>query len=303
MHAYRAILFALTLPLFCASNVAAATDEFTCASGGARIIETTLGDVPAIVRIPRSITKPPIILWHGFGPPDSERALMDALPLDEVPAVKVYLGLPLFGARMPEGGDAELRRRQTTDFASLLFEPAVMGAANELRAVLKVLEIHDCVKAHDPIGLFGFSAGGAAVLFALAEAQVPVSAAVTLNASTGLTASVNAFGRALKQPFAWTDRSRQLARQSDAPGRAQDIAVGNPPPALLIIHGNEDAMLTPQVASTLHDALLPFYQRAKAKQRLQLELVPGMTHTWADADHIDALRTSIAAWFDRYLTA
>ncbi len=43
----------------------------------------------------------PIVLWHGFGPPASEQALMEALPLDEVPAVKVYLGLPMFGSRAP----------------------------------------------------------------------------------------------------------------------------------------------------------------------------------------------------------
>ena len=303
MFASRTIGLALSFLLIGASVADAATDAFTCAPGTVRTIETTLAGVPALVRIPRSITKPPIILWHGFGSPDSERALMDALPLDEVPAVKVYLGLPLFGARLPAGGNAELGRRQATDLASLLFEPSVMGAANELSSVLKALEAHGCVKAHDAIGLFGFSAGGAAVLFALAEAQVPVSAVVTLNASTGLTASVNAFERAMKQPFAWTDRARQLARQSDAPGRAQDIAAGQPLPSLLIIHGNEDAMLTPQVARTLNDALAPFYQRAKAGQRLQLELVPGMTHTWADAEHIEPLRKSIAAWFDRYLSA
>jgi hypothetical protein len=28
-----------------------------------------LAGVPAIVRMPSSVTKPPVILWHGFGPP------------------------------------------------------------------------------------------------------------------------------------------------------------------------------------------------------------------------------------------
>jgi hypothetical protein len=41
------------------------------------------------------VTKPPIVLWHGLGPPASEGDLMSALPLDDVAAVKVYLGLPL----------------------------------------------------------------------------------------------------------------------------------------------------------------------------------------------------------------
>src|SRR5579859_3406137 len=68
------------------------------------VTRTTLAGVPAILRIPEHIRKPPIILWHGFGPPASEETMMDALPLDEVDAVKVYLGLPLFGARALAGG-------------------------------------------------------------------------------------------------------------------------------------------------------------------------------------------------------
>jgi hypothetical protein len=88
------------------TNTAGATDlRVKCARGAAAKgvvhVRATLAGVPAIVRVPPSITKPPVILWHGFGPPASESALMEALPLDEVPAVKVYLGLPLFGARTP----------------------------------------------------------------------------------------------------------------------------------------------------------------------------------------------------------
>src|SRR5690606_22117758 len=66
-----------------------------------RMREVELAGVPAIIRVPDRIAAPPIVLWHGFGPPASEEALMDLLPMDEVPAVKVYLGLPLFGKRAP----------------------------------------------------------------------------------------------------------------------------------------------------------------------------------------------------------
>jgi hypothetical protein len=74
-------------------------------------IETRLAAVPALLRIPPKVTRPPILLWHGFGPPASERQLMDAMPLDDVPAIKVYLGLPQFGAReRPDGREAHLCR-------------------------------------------------------------------------------------------------------------------------------------------------------------------------------------------------
>jgi predicted esterase len=266
------------------------------------VIATKLGDTPAVVRIPARISKAPIILWHGFGPPDNERALMDALPLDEVPAVKVYLGLPMFGARPLPGGMEELARRQREDLATLVFEPIVMAAAKELSAVVRELERHRCMERGGHIGLFGFSAGGAAALYALAEADVPIDVAVTLNASTGLSASVKAYERATKGSYTWTDAARKLAQRSDGVSRAQDIAAGSPPPALLIIHGNDDAMLTVKTAVDLHSALLPRYREANATQRLQLTVVPGLAHGWISTGNVEALRGSIAAWFHTYLS-
>jgi pimeloyl-ACP methyl ester carboxylesterase len=139
-----------------------------------------------------------IVLWHGLGPPASERELMKALPLDDVPSVKVYLGLPLFGARAPSDGAESLARRQAEDYASRIFEPVVLGAAKELPAVLKTLREKRCLGPNDAIGLFGFSAGGTAALIALGEPDVPVRAAVTVNAPTGLSAAIDAMERATK---------------------------------------------------------------------------------------------------------
>jgi len=282
-------------PLDCASRGTGRTTPV--------VITTTLGETPAVVRIPPTISRAPIVLWHGFGPPANEQSLMEALPLDDVPAVKVYLGLPMFGARALPGGMSELARRQQQDLATLVFEPAVMGAAKELPAVVRTLAAHGCLQRDGSIGLFGFSAGGAAVLFALAEREVPIDVAVTLNASTGLSASVSAYERATKGSYNWTDAARRLAQRSDAAGRAKDIVTGNPPPALLIMHGNDDAMLTPETASSLHRTLLPLYREANAAQRLQLTVVPAMAHAWTSTGNVAALRSSIAAWFHTYLSA
>jgi predicted esterase len=153
----------------------ASSEEFTCFSAG--VTATKLADTPALIRVPRQITKPPILLWHGFGPPDSEAALMNALPLDDVPAVKVYLGLPMFGSRALPNGD--LGRRQKQDLATLVFEPVIIKGAKELPAMVRALEQHGCMHPGAAVGLFGFSAGGAAALYALAEHDVRISAAVT----------------------------------------------------------------------------------------------------------------------------
>jgi hypothetical protein len=92
------------------------------------VVSAQLAGVPAVLRIPKVITRPPIVLWHGFGPPASQQALMDALPLDELPAVKVYLGVPLFGARAPAGGVNESDLGGSLERSSI-----VLGAGAHVR--------------------------------------------------------------------------------------------------------------------------------------------------------------------------
>ena len=260
-------------------------------------LATRLASVPALLRVPSKITQPPIVLWHGFGPPASEQALMEALPLDDVPALKVYLGLPQFGARETPKGREDMVRRQSEDLGRLVFEPVVVGAAEELPDVVTALQQLQCLRARERLGVFGFSAGGAAVLIALAEGKAPVRAAVIVNASTGLTASVDAYERATKQSYTWSDYTRALARRTDAVQRAADIARDHP--ALLIVHGNGDAMLTSQKAVALRDALAPYYDKGGDEKRLSLTLVDGLSHGWADSAHAGELRESIAQWFNK----
>lgn len=207
----RNILLALAccLPFVAADVRGAAPSQPVCgpAAAGVRIVQTVLGGVPVLIRVPPRVSMPPIVLWHGFGPPDSEAALMSLLPLDDLPAVKVYAGLPLFGRRAPED-PGELARRQSEDLVTGVFGPVVMGAVRELPVMVDALRRAGCMEAGEGIGLFGFSAGGAAVLLALAEREVPVAAAVVLNASTGLPASVAAYERATGRTYAWTPETR-----------------------------------------------------------------------------------------------
>ena len=291
--------------LLLACGPASAGEPFNCGVMGPIdqpvSVTTRLAGVPAILRVPKVINKPPIILWHGFGPPADERELMAALPLDDVPAVKVYLGLPLFGARSPAGGTGELVRRQTRDFASLIFEPVVMGAAGELPAVLNALQSRHCMAAGAKVGLFGFSAGGAAALVALAQRAANVGAAVTLNASTGLSASIAALERATKRPYAWTAHSRLLAKRSDAVLHSSEIAAGSPPVALLLIHGADDQTVSPSATVNLYDALHPYYRRELAQSRLRLKVVPGLSHSWGTAGTDPQLEREVAGWFNRFL--
>jgi hypothetical protein len=82
---------------------------------------------------------------------------------------------------------------------------------------------------------------------------------------------------------------------------AADIARGNSPPALLIVQGDADTVLTSKPAIALHDALLAYYRRTHGDARLELVLVPRMRHGWTD-DKTAAteLWYQTAAWFVRY---
>jgi len=267
------------------------------AEHGERVVETELAGVPAILRIPSKPSKPPIVLWHGFGPPASEQALMQAFPLDDVPAIKVYLGLPMFGKRAPKGGTDELVRRQRDDVGLLVFQPVVVGAADELPRVIQALEQQQCMRAGDRIGLFGFSAGGASALLALARREVPIGAAVLLNPSTGLTASVQAYEHATGQPYAWTPQSRGLAKRSDAVGHVAEIVAGTPPPAILLVRGDKDDVISASSVSALKEALESRYALAHESDRFRYSQLDELPHNLAGLAASDTLQQQVAAWF------
>jgi dienelactone hydrolase len=265
------------------------------------IVQKTLAGVPAILRVPNAVTKPPILLWHGLGSPGSESELANALPLDDVPAVKVYLGLPLLGARAPSKDEQSLAQRQAEDYALRIFEPIVVGAAHELPAVLVELKQLHCLGEHKRVGLFGFSAGGAAALVALTDTRTPVGATVVVNAPTSLSVAVDGLERATKHPYSWSDASRRLAQQVDAIGHAVEIASGGPPRALLLFQGADDAVIAPNGAVSLEEALRPYYRRSGNEGRLRLIVAPGVSHAWADPATVAQVRKVVADWFNQHL--
>lgn len=289
--------------LICGAHAAEGCASTLGAGASNPVVRTTLAGVPAVIRVPQNVSKPPIILWHGLGPPASESALMAALPLDDVPAVKVYLELPLFGTRAPSGGDAKsLAQRQAEDYALLIFKPIVVGAAEELPAVLEALRGLKCLRPHDSVGLFGFSAGGTAVLIALRNPSIRVRAAVTVNAPTGLNDAIDALERATKKPYTWSEASRQLAKQTDASLHAAEIAAGDPPRALLLFHGADDKVIAHAATVSLGEKLRRFYAPAGNDGRLRIVIAPEVGHDWtADPRTLSQVRNQVADWFNRHL--
>jgi dipeptidyl aminopeptidase/acylaminoacyl peptidase len=97
--------------------------------------------------------------------------------------------------------------------------------------------------------------------------------------------------------YIWSDYTRELAHRTDAVEHA--AAIARDFPALLIVHGTDDAMLPAQNAIALRDALVPFYRTSGNEQRLRLALVDGLSHGWADSAHADELRQLVGEWFKR----
>jgi len=175
------------------------------------------------------------LLWHGFSPPRSEEALAAALPLAGVLAWRVYLGLPLFGQRLVAGGVDEIMRRAGEDFLLDLFVPAVEGAVAalpraELRATLKI-------DPQAPLGLFGFSAGGAARL-ALASGVLPVRTVAVYGPIVDPASSAEENARYAGGAYRWTDASRAAAHRLRLEDRADEIAGRDA--SLLIALGQDD---------------------------------------------------------------
>ena len=79
---------------------------------------------------------PLVAAWHLVDSPRTERAFAAAVPLDGLDAWRVYFGLPLTGARLPEGGMDELRRRVFADPVLEAYRFIAGGAADEFPAAL-----------------------------------------------------------------------------------------------------------------------------------------------------------------------
>src|SRR5579859_1632713 len=292
------VLLAL-LPLLFSLTAAKGDEAWSCKSDGtARTVQATLDGVPAILHIPATANRPPILLWHGFGPPVSEADLQAALPLDDVPAIKVYLGLPLFGKRAPAEGELSLRERQSKDYGLLLFGPAAIGAADELPAAVEALRQHHCLEKNGPVSLFGFSASGASVLTALAERKIAIDTAILVNPSSGLTSGVAALEKATGRPYEWTAQSKALAARSDGIGRAKEIAAGRP--ALLIITGTADSVVSSDGPRALNEALKPLYDGDGQEARLKLAELPGLGHDWTAPEARGPVAALISDWLKRH---
>lgn len=211
---------------------------------------------------------PVVVGWHLMSPPSTEVALAAALPLDGLDAWRVYLGLPLTGARAPEGGPEALGY---SDAVLHMFDPAVSGAAAEFPAAYA--ELRERLGFGDrPPAVLGGSIGSL-VAQEVACAR-PVAAAVLVSPVTQLRPVVEANGKVYGVTYAWTPAADAVAARLDFVARAAELTA----PVLLVVGAEDDPDGIAGPAAVLHAAVAGS----------QLVTVPGMGHALAEEPGTDA---------------
>lgn len=235
-----------------------------------------------------------IVTWHMLDAPRSDAAFAAALPMHDLPAWRVHLGMPMCGARMVDGSmDAGLELMRKDVLMSFL-HPFVQQASEEFPAALASIRAQLPVD-DGPIGVIGGSLGGAVALKVLADTEAPVFAAAVVNAAIRMRSVVGLF----PGDYPYDAASEQAVENLDFIAKAGVIA-GRAP--LLVVSGESDHPGLRADALELVEAV---------GERAELLSIPGLAHPLADEPGIEPapqlplareVDAGLTAWFRRHLT-
>jgi pimeloyl-ACP methyl ester carboxylesterase len=226
---------------------------------------------------------PMIAAWHPTAAPGSPAAMAAALPLADLPAWRVYFGLPGTGSRRagPAGGEDLL-----LDF----YAPMIEQAAAEFPAARAALQ--DELAIDDgPVAVMGGSAGGHVALLVLTGGNVPVTAAALINPAVRAESVVMVNEGFQDFSYQWTEDARAKAATLDMVAAAPSAGA-----AVLLITGEHEY---PEFRPD-QDALL-----AALGGISRHVTIPGMDHTFAEepglnpapqTPHAIEAERAISAW-------
>jgi dienelactone hydrolase len=236
---------------------------------------------------------PLIVTWHMLDAPRSNAAFAAALPMNDLPAWRVHLGMPMCGPRMVDGStDAIVELFRTDPLMSFLY-PFTRQAAEEFPAALESIRAQLPVD-DGPIGVLGGSLGGAVALRILADTAIPVFAGAVVNAAIRMRSAVDLF----RGNYPYDAESEQAADSMDFVAKA-DIIAGRAP--LLVVSGELDDPALRADALHLVDAL---------GEGAELLSIPGLAHPLADEPGIEPapqlplareVDAGLTTWFRRQL--
>jgi pimeloyl-ACP methyl ester carboxylesterase len=250
---------------------------------------------------------PLVLAWHMLDAPCTDAAFAAALPLRGVPAWRVYLGMPLCGARMIENSMDAVIALARKDPLMAYLAPFVWQAAEEFPAALAALRQQLPVDTA-LLGVLGGSLGGMVVLQILARSQIPIAAAAVVNPAVRVRSAVGLVGGGTRRPYPWNAESRTAADRLDFVARAEDIAARAPQPPLLVLSGELDYPVSCTDAAELVGALRERYAQP---DHIQLTTVPDLAHPLAEPPGLQlapqlptakAVDEAITQWFLHHLT-
>jgi dienelactone hydrolase len=253
---------------------------------------------------------PIVVAWHLLDAPRTETAFAAALPLDGLPAWRIYLGLPMTGRRTPPGGEEEVLRLLGDDIVANVHGPIVTQAVAEFPDAFAVLRKELGLGA-GPVGLLGGSLGAAVAQTVLLDhgtgGAVDVSAAVLVSPLVRLRPVIDAIVQMFTgKPYQWTADTDAFAERMDFAGRAAEFVERGRPPVLLVL-GAQDEPWFRQPVEDLHSALAARYEDPGT---VALHVVDGMGHALADEPGLEPAPQTVHAaevdrmavdWFRRYL--
>lgn len=231
---------------------------------------------------------PLVVIWHMLDSPRTEVAMASALPLRDVPAWKVYLGLPMSGQRMPWGGPDEFMRLVAQDSVLNVFEPITTQAVAEFPETLA--ELRATLPVSDQLNLVGGSLGAMVALKVLADTDIEVRRVALVSPAAKLSTVVQAGGRMFGMTYVWSPVSREIASRLDFVSRADEIKQ----PLLMVIGENDDEEGFLRPAKEM---------AARLPAGSTLVTVPDMAHALSEEPGIEAApQTPHAAAVDRIVT-
>ena len=230
--------------------------------------------VPYVLRHPSTPRPdaPVVVAWHLMDAPRTPMAFAAALPLDGFDGWRVYLGLPLSGARSP--APEEIARRVATDPILEAHDPLNREAVAEFPAAWAAIRAEHGI-AQGAVGLLGGSAGGGVAGAVALSGAIEVTAVVLVNALVSLRAAQPILEQLQGHPYAWSPASEAAADRMDLVARAGEF--GATPVRVVVGAGDHPEAI-----------VAPARELVGALAVADLVEVPGLAHPLADEPGLEA---------------